>query len=65
VWVAQWALFNSPPISAQISNIDGHGITDINPSTILLNGTVPIVGWSINNGVLTVQFDRSLAVQSL
>jgi hypothetical protein len=62
VWVAQWALSNSPPISAQISNVD---ITNIDTSSILLNGTVPIVGWSNDNGVLTVQFDRSLAVQSL
>jgi hypothetical protein len=67
VWVAQWASFNSPPILAQISNVEGHAITDIDPSTILQNGTVPIIDGSssINNGVLMVLFDRSLAVQSL
>jgi hypothetical protein len=67
VWVAQWALFNSPPISARISSVDGHVITDIKPATILLNGTVPIIDGSDNvtNGVLTVRFDRSQAVQSL
>jgi hypothetical protein len=67
VWVAQWALFNSPPISVWISNIAGHAVTNIVTSTILLNGSVPIIPGSnsVENGVLTVQFDRSLAVQSL
>jgi hypothetical protein len=41
-------------------------VNNIDPSTIRLNGTVPITGSSsIQGGVLTVQFDRSLAVQSL
>jgi hypothetical protein len=65
VWVAQWASYNSPPIAAKISNINGHVITDIDPSTIMLNGAVPILGSSTDNGVLTVRFDRSKAVQSL
>jgi hypothetical protein len=62
VWVAQWALFNSPPISAQISNVD---ISKIDTSSILLNGIVPIIGSNSDNGVLTVEFDRTMAVQSL
>jgi hypothetical protein len=67
VWDMAWATENSPTISAQISNIEGHEVTDVNPSTILLNGTEAIIAGSTNftNGVLTVQFDRSLAVQSL
>jgi parallel beta-helix repeat protein len=41
-------------------------VSKIDPSSIRLNGTVLITGSSsIQGGVLTVQFDRSLAVQSL
>ena len=69
-WSAKWATINGPPISAHISNIQDHPnfiLNDFNLSTILLNGTVPIISGSavVQNNVLTVQFDRSLAVQSL
>ena len=42
-------------------------VTNISPSTIRLNGTLPIIKGSaaVQNNILTVQFDRSLAVQSL
>jgi len=41
-------------------------VNNIDLSTVRLNGTVPITGSSsTQGGVLTVQFDRSLAVQSL
>jgi hypothetical protein len=41
-------------------------VNNIDSSTVRLNGTVPITGSSsTQGGVLTVQFDRSLAVQSL
>ena len=62
---SEWTI-TGPPISAHISNIQDHAVTDVALSTIRLNGTVPISGSSpIQNGVLTVQFDGSLAVQSL
>ena len=69
-WSVQWATVNGPPISAHISNIQDHpsfSLNDFTLSTILLNGTVPIISGSaaVQNNVLTVQFDRSLAVQSL
>jgi hypothetical protein len=75
VWDAQWASINGPPIEAIISEIEGHpNVSDVDVSTILLNGTVKIINGSAKyydtNGdgtydVLTVQFDRPLAVQSL
>ena len=66
-WDEAWASGNSPPITAQISNIEVYDVDEVDPSTILLNGTVEIIPESdiVANGVLTVQFDRSLAVQSL
>jgi hypothetical protein len=71
VWAVEWAWTSGPAISAQISNIQDHSsITDpndFNLSTIRLNGTVPIISGSasVQNNILTVQFDGSLAVQSL
>jgi hypothetical protein len=64
MWDVNWA---SPQITANISNIDGHSVSDVNPSTILLNGTVPIISGSatIQGGVLKVKFDGGDAVQSL
>ncbi len=69
-WDAQWASVSGPAISAQISNIEGHvlsSVNDIDLSSILLNGGVPIIGGSavVQDGVLTVKFDRSKAVQNL
>jgi hypothetical protein len=69
-WSVNWATIDGPPISASISNIQDHPtlhLSDFNQSTILLNGTVPIIIGSaaVQNNVLTVQFDRSLAVRSL
>jgi parallel beta-helix repeat protein len=69
-WSVNWATIDGPPISAHISNIQGHPISstsNFSLSTILLNGTVPIISGSaaVQNYVLTVQFDRSKAVQSL
>jgi hypothetical protein len=68
IWAIEWASQNSPPISVEIKNIEGHpDVNDVDTSTILLNGTVGIIDGSakIADGVLTVQVDRSLAVQSL
>ena len=64
-WSVQWA--SGPPITARISNIDDHAVGDVNPLTIRLMGTVEISPGSdsVVNGVLTVQFDGSQAVQSL
>ena len=63
LWDVNWA---SPPITASISNIAGHAVSDVNPSTILLNGTVPIIGSAtIQGGVLKVKFDGGDAVRSL
>jgi hypothetical protein len=69
-WDPQWASVDGPAISARISNIEDHVLTsvaDIDLSSILLNGTVHIIDGSavVQDGVLTVKFDRSLAVQSL
>ena len=66
-WDVQWASGGSPTISAQISNIKDHRVSEVDPNTILLNGTVSIVPGSKNivDDVLTVQFDRSEAVKSL
>jgi hypothetical protein len=65
-WSANWATIIGPPISAHISMIQDHDVSDVDASTIRLNGTVPITGTaSVSSGVLTVEFDRSLAVQSL
>lgn len=71
VWYARWAPSNSQFISVAISNIrDREGnsspVTDIDPSTIRLNGSVPISGVPQQApGVMTVQFDRAEAVESL
>ncbi len=67
-WLPSWA---STPgtVSALISHIDGHPVSDVDPSTIRLNGTVPIIVGSnsidATGTILTVSFDRMLAVQSL
>ncbi len=63
-WYTQWT---SPPVTAYIRNIEGHDVSDVNPSTILLNGTVPIISGSnaILKEVLKVEFDGGAAVQSL
>jgi hypothetical protein len=67
VWDVEWASTAGPPIEALISNIDGHNVSDVDVSTIRLNGTLPIINGSaaIQNGGLVVKFDRTLAVQSL
>jgi hypothetical protein len=66
-WSVNWATIDGPPISAQISNIQDHNVTDVDSPTIRLNGTVPIISGSaaVQDNVLTVQFDRSRAVRSL
>jgi hypothetical protein len=69
-WSVTWATINGPPISAIISNIQDHSsfsLSDFDRSTIMLNGKVPIISGSatVQNNVLTVHFDRSLAVRSL
>ncbi len=67
-WDAAWATGNSPPISAKISNVEGHSdLTSVDLDTIRLNGEVEIIPGSdvIFDGSLYVQFDRSEAVQSL
>jgi hypothetical protein len=70
-WDEAWATGNSPPISAKISNIEGHSVGEVNVGSIRLNGTVPIIPASnkiVGEGaqaVLYVQFDLSAAVQSL
>ena len=66
-WDVLWASVNDgTTLSAQISNIEGHNVSDVNASTILLNGTVPITGTPvISSGVLTVQFNRYQVMQSL
>jgi alpha-tubulin suppressor-like RCC1 family protein len=64
LWDVNWA---SPPITASISNIEGHSVNNVVPSTIMLNGTVPIIPGSaiIQAGVLKVKFDGGDAVRSL
>jgi hypothetical protein len=66
-WDVAWASSSGPPITASISNVTGHAISDINPSTIKLNGKVPIIAGSdtIQSGVLRVQFNAKEAVESL
>ena len=66
-WLTQWAIEGGPPISARISNIEGHSVSEVDPATIRLNGTVRIINGSavISNDVLTVQFDAGEAVRSL
>jgi len=66
---------NMPTCQSTCTDEDGNTIpgctvcfdvNNISPSTIRLNGTVPITGSSsTQGGVLTVQFDSSLAVKSL
>jgi hypothetical protein len=67
VWDTQWASACSPPITAKISNIEGHSVKEVDPSTIQLNGKALIISGSnkILNGVLFVKFDGSEAVKSL
>jgi hypothetical protein len=68
-WLPEWSTTTGPAISALISQIDGHSVSEVNPATIRLNGTVPIIPGSASidstGTVLTVKFDRMLAVQSL
>jgi streptogramin lyase len=67
-WDVAWAASGGPAITAQISSPDGSfDVNNINPSSVKLNGTVPIRSGSntIQNGVLTVQFDASAVVGSL
>ncbi|MGH7230025.1 MAG: hypothetical protein ACREJU_01530, partial [Nitrospiraceae bacterium] len=47
--------------------VAGRSLSDLNPSTILLNGSVPIIAGSNTTagGVLTVQFSKAAAVTSL
>jgi len=67
-WLPSWAT-TPGTISALISHIDGHPVSDVDPSTIRLDGTVPIIAGSASidstGTTLTVSFDRMLAVQSL
>ena len=67
VWSSRWAMSGGPPITVQISNIQDHVVGDVETSTIRLNGIAEIIPGSdsISNGVLTVNFDSSEAVQSL
>jgi hypothetical protein len=65
---AQWneqCISDGTSISAHISNIQDHNVSDVDTSTIRLNGTVPIINYSIANDILTVQFKASDAVDSL
>ena len=70
-WYPSWS--SQPPGSGTVSasiTYPGIGPGTIDPASIRLNGTVPIVGSPVftagsPDGTLTVQFDRSLAVQSL
>jgi hypothetical protein len=71
-WNPQWAVVNGPIMTAYISNItDSEGnaidVTDVDPSTILLNGIAEIIEGSarIDNGVLMVQFDGSFVINSM
>jgi len=66
-WLTQWALEGGPPISARISNIEGHSVSEVDPATIRLNGTVRIINGSdvIKDDVLMVKFDGGEAVRSL
>jgi hypothetical protein len=66
-WGVDWATENSPDISAKISNIEGYAVSDVDVSSILLNGTLGIIPESgkIVDNALYVQFDRSEAVTSL
>jgi hypothetical protein len=68
LWLAAWGS-NLPalPIVAAISHVPGHHVREIDPSTIRLNGTVPIVPRSalILKDVLFVAFRARDAVQSL
>jgi hypothetical protein len=69
-WNPQWAVVGGPIISVflTIADSDGNSIVDdVEPSTILLNGTLEIIDGSdiVDNGVLRVQFDGSAAINSM
>jgi len=63
IWQADWASPSGQTITAQIRGIAG---TEV-PTNILLNGSVGIKFGPFvdSSGVITVQFDAALAVQSL
>jgi hypothetical protein len=65
---AEWALSGEPTIWTTIDFANtGHGAYEIDPSTILLNGSVPIIAGSatIAGNLLTVRFNGSAAIRSL
>jgi len=67
-WDVAWATNGGPAISVQISSPDSSfDVNNINPSTIKLNGSVPVINGSarILGGVLVVQFNGAAAVSSL
>jgi hypothetical protein len=61
-----WQVGMTENVTARISSIDSHSVNDVNLSTIMLNGWVPIISGSstISDGVLTVQFDGTQALES-
>jgi hypothetical protein len=62
-----WKVGVTQTITAYISNVEGHSVEDIDPSTIKLNGSVLIKegSASISGDVLMVQFDGAAAIGSL
>jgi hypothetical protein len=66
-WSPHWARIKGPPILVKISKISGQDVGVIDPSSIRLNGKVPIIPRSTKfiKGKLTVRFKRSEAVRSL
>ena len=69
MWDKDWPMDNGNilPISAMISNIDGHTVDEVIVDSIMLNGSVPIIPGSAvttNDGKLYVQFNRALAMAS-
>lgn len=74
-WYSSWASSPTGTVRAYIGNVPvGHTASNIVPSSIRLNGTVPIFGGTsrvrpsmtgFTGSVLEIAFSRQLAVQSL
>jgi hypothetical protein len=70
-WNPQWSVVSGPIITVSITIEDNEGnpinLYSIEPSTILLNGTLKIIPGSdrIEDGKLKVDFDGSAAVKSM
>ena len=73
-WNPQWSVVSGPIITVSILTITDsagtpipNGVENIEPSTILLNGTLEIIAGSdrIENSILKVQFEGSSVINSM